>query len=42
VENPKGQAFIFQWQNNGQFIPVLGPNTGTKGPAAQKPKWQTG
>ena len=41
-ENPKGQAFIFQWQNNGQFIPVLGPDTGTKGPVAQKPKWQTG
>jgi branched-chain amino acid transport system substrate-binding protein len=41
-ENPRGQAFIFQWQSNGQFIPVLGPDTGTKGPAPQKPKWQTG
>ena len=41
-ENPKGQAFIFQWQSNGQFVPVLGPDTGTNGPAAQKPKWQTG
>jgi branched-chain amino acid transport system substrate-binding protein len=41
-ENPKGQAFIFQWQSNGQFVPVLGPDTGTKGPATPKPKWQTG
>ncbi len=41
-ENPTGQAFIFQWQNNGQFIPVLGPDTGTEGPVAQKPAWQTG
>ena len=41
-ENLAGQAFIFQWQNNGQFIPVLGPDTGTKGPIAQKPGFQTG
>jgi branched-chain amino acid transport system substrate-binding protein len=41
-ENLAGQAFIFQWQNNGQFIPVLGPDTGTKGPAANKPGFQTG
>jgi ABC-type branched-subunit amino acid transport system substrate-binding protein len=41
-ENLKGQAFIFQWQNNGQFIPVLGPDTGTKGPIASKPGFQTG
>jgi branched-chain amino acid transport system substrate-binding protein len=41
-ENPKGQAFIFQWQANGQFIPVLGPDTGTNGPVAQKPGFQTG
>jgi branched-chain amino acid transport system substrate-binding protein len=41
-ENLKGQAFIFQWQNNGQFIPVLGPDTGTNGPIASKPGFQTG
>lgn len=41
-ENLAGQAFIFQWQNNGQFIPVLGPDTGTKGPVASKPGFQTG
>ncbi len=41
-ENLKGQAFIFQWQNNGQFIPVLGPDTGTHGPIASKPGFQTG
>ena len=41
-QNPKGQAFIFQWQPNGQFIPVLGPDTGTKGPIASKPGFQTG
>ena len=41
-ENPKGQAFIFQWQSNGQFVPVLGPDTGTKGPNAAKPGFQTG
>lgn len=41
-ENLKGQAFIFQWQNNGQFVPVLGPDTGTKGPVASKPGFQTG
>ena len=41
-ENLKGQAFIFQWQNNGQFIPVLGPDTGTAGPVAPKPAFQTG
>jgi branched-chain amino acid transport system substrate-binding protein len=41
-ENLKGQAFIFQWQANGQFIPVLGPDTGTNGPVAQKPGFQTG
>jgi branched-chain amino acid transport system substrate-binding protein len=41
-ENLKGQAFIFQWQNNGQFVPVLGPGTGTKGPVASKPGFQTG
>ena len=41
-ENPAGQAFIFQWQNNGQFVPVLGPDTGTKGPEASKPGFQTG
>jgi branched-chain amino acid transport system substrate-binding protein len=41
-ENLKGQAFIFQWQNNGQFIPVLGPDTGTKGPIASKPGFQAG
>jgi branched-chain amino acid transport system substrate-binding protein len=41
-ENPRGQAFIFQWQNNGQFIPVLGPDTGTHGPVASKPPFQTG
>jgi branched-chain amino acid transport system substrate-binding protein len=41
-ENLKGQAFIFQWQNNGQFIPVLGPDTGTQGPVASKPGFQTG
>jgi branched-chain amino acid transport system substrate-binding protein len=41
-ENLAGQAFIFQWQANGQFIPVLGPDTGTQGPAAQKPPFQTG
>jgi branched-chain amino acid transport system substrate-binding protein len=40
--NLAGQAFIFQWQGNGQFIPVLGPNTGTKGPVASKPGFQTG
>jgi len=40
--NLAGQAFIFQWQNNGQFIPVLGPDTGTKGPIALKPGFQTG
>jgi branched-chain amino acid transport system substrate-binding protein len=41
-ENPKGQAFIFQWQSNGQFIPVLGPDTGKQGPTAPKPGFQTG
>jgi len=41
-ENLAGQAFIFQWQNNGQFIPVLGPDTGTQGPVASKPPFQTG
>ena len=41
-ENLKGQAFIFQWQSNGQFVPVLGPDTGTKGPNALKPGFQTG
>jgi len=41
-ENLAGQAFIFQWQNNGQFIPVLGPDTGTQGPVASKPAFQTG
>jgi ABC-type branched-subunit amino acid transport system substrate-binding protein len=41
-ENPKGQAFIFQWQSNGQFIPVLGPDTGTHGPTTPKPAFQTG
>ena len=41
-ENLAGQAFIFQWQSNGQFIPVLGPDTGTQGPVAQKPGFQTG
>jgi branched-chain amino acid transport system substrate-binding protein len=41
-ENPAGKAFIFQWQPNGQFIPVLGPDTGTKGPIASKPGFQTG
>jgi|HubBroStandDraft_6_1064221.scaffolds.fasta_scaffold52669_2 branched-chain amino acid transport system substrate-binding protein len=41
-ENLAGQAFIFQWQNNGQFIPVLGPDTGTHGPVASKPPFQTG
>jgi branched-chain amino acid transport system substrate-binding protein len=41
-ENLAGQAFIFQWQSNGQFVPVLGPDTGTKGPTAQKPPFQTG
>jgi branched-chain amino acid transport system substrate-binding protein len=40
--NLAGQAFIFQWQSNGQFIPVLGPDTGTSGPAASKPNFQTG
>jgi branched-chain amino acid transport system substrate-binding protein len=41
-ENLAGQAFIFQWQNSGQFVPVLGPDTGSKGPIAAKPGWQTG
>jgi branched-chain amino acid transport system substrate-binding protein len=40
--NLAGQAFIFQWQSNGQFIPVLGPETGSKGPAASKPGFQAG
>jgi branched-chain amino acid transport system substrate-binding protein len=41
-ENREGQAFIFQWQSNGQFIPVLGPDTGTHGPTTPKPGFQTG
>ena len=34
---PGAQAFIFQWQN-GQFVPVLRPSTGSQGrPSAVKP-----
>jgi branched-chain amino acid transport system substrate-binding protein len=39
-ENPAGKAFIFQWQPNGQFVPVLGPQKQAK-IQAQKPHWQT-
>ena len=39
-ENPAGKAFIFQWQANGQFLPVLGPQTQAKIQAV-KPHWQT-
>jgi branched-chain amino acid transport system substrate-binding protein len=38
-ENPAGKAFIFQWQPNGQFLPVLGPQTQAR-IQAQKPHWQ--
>jgi branched-chain amino acid transport system substrate-binding protein len=40
-ENRAGQAFIFQWQSNGQFLPVLGPQTQAHISAA-KPGWQLG
>jgi branched-chain amino acid transport system substrate-binding protein len=40
-ENPAGKAFIFQWQPNGQFLPVLGPQKQAQ-IQAQKPHWQTG
>jgi branched-chain amino acid transport system substrate-binding protein len=39
-ENPAGKAFIFQWQPNGQFVPVLGPQKQAQ-IQAQKPHWQT-
>jgi branched-chain amino acid transport system substrate-binding protein len=39
-ENPAGKAFIFQWQPNGQFLPVLGPQKQAR-IQAQKPHWQT-
>jgi branched-chain amino acid transport system substrate-binding protein len=39
-DHPAGQAFIFQWQPNGQFVPVLGPQKQAQ-IQAQKPHWQT-
>ena len=39
-ENPAGKAFIFQWQPNGQFLPVLGPQKEAQ-IQAQKPHWQS-